>query len=67
MEKWKEDYSSGAAGRRSSRDLRIIQCKMSMKQGWGSDRFPMQGEHENGGQVGMLRLGAGVHAECREP
>src|SRR5579875_3302466 len=40
---------------------------MSMKQGWGSDRFPMQGEHENGGQVGMLRLGAGVHAECREP
>src|SRR6516162_1548656 len=40
---------------------------MSMKQGWGLDRFPMQDEHENGGQVGMLRPGAGAHAECREP
>src|SRR6516162_7564569 len=49
------------------RRARILQCKMSMKQGCGLDRFPMQDEHENGGQVGMLRPGAGAHAECREP
>src|ERR1700752_2963016 len=49
------------------RARRILQYKMSMKRGWGLDRFPMQDEHENGGQVGMLRPGARTHAECREP
>src|SRR5438045_3799527 len=36
---------------------------MSMKRDW----FPMQDEHENGGDgVGILRPGESAHAECRE-
>src|SRR6516165_9858218 len=63
--------ASDATERNSGTESKTRRVKSSAyqsgKRGWELDRFPMQDEHENGGQVGMLRPGADTHAECREP
>src|SRR6516162_4150285 len=58
-----------AEKRQSGRDGdRIIQRKMSMKDGNREGRFLMQDEHETGKNgVGVARPGADTDAECRGP